>query len=155
MRSAGKVEPASQQDIMLIADLEQVHEDENILTLLYPGTAFPYCPPWKPNRTSEVPGTITWTSTYVDSIDSIAKQVKEEFSAIPGVEQVYGRRDSDFYRVWTVVPEMNRDLEDQICAAELASMDSFPHIRFDFTVIFRQGKDPASIRPSGAFLIHG
>lgn len=153
MRSAYvKVEPASQQDILLIEEFHQVDEDENIVTLHYTGAHFPYCPPWRPSRTIEVSGTTTWTNTYDDSI---AKRAEEKFSAIPGVEQVYARRDSDFYRVWTVVPEMNRDLEDQICAAELAFMDRFPDIRFDFTVIFRQGKDPASIRPSGAFLIHG
>lgn len=130
---------------------EQIDWPDNTATVLYTGAHFPYCPPWKPNRTIGVSGTTSWTDTLADSI---ASRLQEKFSAIGGVERIYARRDRDFYSVWMVIPDMDRDLEDQIYAAELAFMDRFPDIPFDFTVIFRQGKDPASIHPYGAFPIH-
>ncbi len=159
MRSASypRLEPASQQDIILIEESvveesDPLHEGAETSTLRYIGAHFPYCRPWKPNRTIEftqATGTTSWTTT-----DLIATCLHERFSVIAGVDDIYVRRDSDFCRVWTVIPDMNRDLEDQIYAAELEIMDRFPNTRFDFTVIFSQGKDLASIQPSGAFLIH-
>ncbi|MBI4573124.1 MAG: hypothetical protein HY713_07530 [candidate division NC10 bacterium] len=49
-----------------------------------------------------------------------------------------------------MIADFDLALEDQIYAAQLTLMDQFPEIPFDFAVIFRQGRDPDSIRPSRA-----
>ena len=159
MKSILTNEPASQQDILIMEESDQIDWPDKTSTILHTGARFPYCPPWKQKRTTEVTGTAFWIDTLTNSI---ASRVQKKFSAIGGIERIYirrdidiyRRRDIDFYRVWMVIPDMDRDLEDQIYAAELAFMDAFPDILFDFTVIFRQGKDPASIHPSGASLIY-
>ena len=87
-------------------------------------------------------------------LDSIESLFAKRLSGIRGVERIYVRKDDDFFRVWVVVPTMDLVVEDQIYESQCEFMDHFRDISFDFTVIFREGKDAASIQPSGARLVH-
>lgn len=87
-------------------------------------------------------------------LDSVESLFVKELSGIRGIERIFVRKDNDFFRVWVVIPTMDLALEDQIYAVQLSFMDRFRDIPFDFTVIFREGKDVASIQPSGARLVH-
>lgn len=66
------------------------------------------------------------------------------------VEAIFWRKAADAIRVWTVIDQPNLDVENQIYDAELALMDLLPDLRFDFLVIFRQGKDTRQISPEGS-----
>lgn len=112
-----------------------------------------------PLRRSVLPSTVTnrepWQQNISDSVfHSVESLFARQLSGIRGIERIFVRKDDDFFRVWVVVPTMDLALEDQIYAAQLAFMDRFKDITFDFTVIFREGKDAASIRPSGARLVY-
>ncbi len=80
----------------------------------------------------------------------MATRLRERISPIVGVEKVFVRRDKDFYRVWTVIADMDLDLEDRICDAQLSIIDLFPETRFDFSVVFRGQKDSGWFTPYGA-----
>ncbi len=77
-------------------------------------------------------------------------RLRERISPIAGVEKVFVRRDKDFYRVWTVIADMDLDLEDCICDAQLSIIDLFPETRFDFSVVFRGKNDSGWFTPYGA-----
>jgi hypothetical protein len=83
-------------------------------------------------------------------VDSLGARLAAELSNVPGVERVFLRRDEDFFRVWTVIADMDLATEDRIYAAQFAFMDRFPEIPFDFSVIFRQGRDAGTLKPAGA-----
>ena len=87
-------------------------------------------------------------------LDSVGSLFAKRLSGIRGVERIFVRKDDDFFKVWVVVPTTDLALEDQIYESQCAVMDRFRDIAFDFTVIFREGKDAASIQPSGARLVH-
>lgn len=97
-------------------------------------------------------------SGFFDSADTAYNPFERTFAAevrkIQGVEEVYIRKDRDYFRVWTVLNEANVAIEDQIYDAQLRFMDQLD-LPCDFTIIFRQGKDPLSVRPAGAFPLFG
>ncbi len=110
--------------------------------------------PWK-KALSSIMNTLQILPTQVsDSIsDSIGSRFKDQIASIHAIERIFIRKDGDFFRIWLVIPAMDLAIEDRIYAAQLSFMDRFPDIRFDFTIIFREGKDPALIRPQGARLV--
>lgn len=97
-------------------------------------------------------------SCSFDTVDSAYNSFERTFAAevrkIQGVEEVYIRKDRDYFRFWTVLNEADVAIEDQIYDAQLRFMDQLD-LPCDFTVIFRQGKDPSSVRPAGAFPLFG
>lgn len=97
-------------------------------------------------------------SCSFDIIDSAYNSFERTFAAevrkIQGVEEVYIRKDRDYFRIWTVLNEADVAIEDQIYDAQVRFMDQLD-LPCDFTVIFRQGKDPSSVRPAGASPISG
>jgi len=111
---------------------------------------------WHRYLSFEFPSLVT--SGSFDSVDSAYNSFERTFAAevrkIQGVEQVYIRKDRDYYRVWTVLNEPDVAIEDQIYDAQLRFMAQLG-LPCDFTVIFRQGKDPSSVRPAGALPLSG
>lgn len=147
-------EPVSPSVILLAKRSERAECAEEILTS-YRGTVrlvIPLrtmvLPSSQSSKAPSEPGISDGVSRSVESL--FAKQL----SGIRGVERIFVRKDNDFFRVWVVIPTKDLALEDQIYAAQLSFMDRFRDIPFDFTVIFREGKDAASIQPSGARLVH-
>ncbi|MGH7427814.1 MAG: hypothetical protein ACREJ4_05590 [Candidatus Methylomirabilaceae bacterium] len=121
---------------------------------IYRGAWRQTVPPWKLNLWAVTNTGRGLPAEFSDSIvHSIGNLFAEVLSRIHGIERIFVRRDDDFLRLWAVIPRMNLTLEDQIYDAQLAFMSRFPEVAFDFTVIFREGKDPASIRPHGARLV--
>lgn len=149
MRSILVSEPACRGDVLILEWSDQI-EDQGSTMTFYRGTSTRIGPPWKGGRSSAdsrggPPS--DFSSTIAHSIEAV---FAAKFSAIGGIEQVFIRRDNDFSRMWVVIADFDLALEDQIYAAQLTLMDQFPEIPFDFAVIFRQGRDPDSIRPSRA-----
>ena len=110
--------------------------------------------PWK-KALSSIMSTLQTLPTQVSNsiFDSIESRFKDQIASIHAVERIFIQKDGDFFRIWLVIPAMDLAIEDRIYAAQLSFMDRFPDIRFDFTIIFREGKDPASIQPQGARLV--
>lgn len=119
--------------------------------------------------TDSAAGTISWecylkfefpsfvlSAGYV-RVDSAFNSVERLFAAevgrIDGVEELYIRKDRDFYRMWTVLNEADVTIEDKVYDAQLRLMDQLD-LPCDFSVIFRGGKDPASVRPGGAHRLY-
>lgn len=147
-------EPLSPNANLLAERLEWVEHKGEIFTI-YLGTVRRVIP----LRTMVLPSPQSSKAPSEPGIsDSVSRSVESLFakqlSGIRGVERIFVRKDDDFFRVWVVIPMMDLALEDQIYAAQLSFMNRFRDIPFDFTVIFREGKDIASIQPSGARLVH-
>ncbi|HXZ45062.1 MAG TPA: hypothetical protein VEH53_09545 [archaeon] len=111
-------------------------------------------PGWDRYLKLEFPSTIA--SNLSDSADSDLDSFERIFGAevrkVQGIEEVYIRKDRDYYRIWTVLNEADVEIEDQIYDAQLRFIDQLD-LPCDFAVIFRQGKDPSTIRPAGAYPI--
>lgn len=147
-------EPVSPNVILLAERLEWVERKGEIFTI-YLGTVRRVIP----LRTMVLPSPQSSRAPSEQDIsDSVSHSIESLFakrlSGIRGVERIYVRKDDDFFRVWVVVPTMDLVVEDQIYESQCEFMDHFRDISFDFTVIFREGKDAASIQPSGARLVH-
>lgn len=138
-------EPVSPNPILLAERSEPAECGGEILTV-YRGTVRREIP----LRNLVLPSPLI-SNSVLDSVESL---FVKELSGISGIERIFVRKDNDFFRVWVVIPTMDLALEDQIYAVQLSFMDRFRDISFDFTVIFREGKDVASIQPSGARLVH-
>ena len=94
-------------------------------------------------------------SDISDSVfDSIEALFAKQLIDVKGIERIFARKDDEFFRIWVVVADTDLDLEDRIYATQLKFMDRFEEARFDFSVIFRQGKDPISINPARARLLY-
>lgn len=147
-------EPLSPNPILLAERSERAECAGEIHTTYF-GTVRRSIPLWRlilPSpQSSVVPSEQAISNSVLDSVESL---LAERLSGIRGVERIFVRKDDDFFRVWVVVPTMDLALEDQIYESQCAFMGRFRDIAFDFTVIFREGKDAASIQPSGARLVH-
>lgn len=143
-------EPASPGLVLVMERSDQIEDQGNTLTF-YRGTSTRIGPKWKEPPffvvSSETSLSQSFSNTVFHSIEAL---FVDRLSTIKGIERVFSRKDSDFFRVWIVIADIDLHLEDRIYGAQLAFMDHFPNIPFDFAVIFRQGKDPSSIQPSGA-----
>lgn len=159
MKSRLELEPASRHDIFVMESTEQDQVSKPAtpsgtgialpdLTILYVGTR-PHVPVWwKPTRSVvSNEGRFCWSDTLAESL---ATRLQEKFSSISGIEKIFVRRDKDFYRVWTVIPDMDIDLEDRICDAQLAIIDLFPETKIDFSVVFRRERGRDWFSPYGA-----
>lgn len=86
--------------------------------------------------------------------DSVSAAIEREFmkmmEQILNVERVFIRKDEDFMRVWTVIPDVDIEVEDQIYEAQMTFMDKFSDIPCDFSVIFRQDLDLTALKPVDA-----
>lgn len=147
-------EPVSPNVILLVERLEWVERKGEIFTI-YLGTVRRKIPLRNlvlPSlqHSRALPEQVI-SNSVLDSIESL---FAKRLSGIRGVERIYVRKDDDFFRVWVVVPTMDLVVEDQIYESQCEFMDHFRDISFDFTVIFREGKDAASIQPSGARLVY-
>lgn len=142
MRSVVISEPAA-PGVILIEERSEVAEHDRETFQVYCGLLTRFAAPWK---------------AAVETSDSIFHSIGAHFakhlSRVTGIERIFARRDDDFLRVWIVIPEMDLAKEDEIYEAQLAFMDKFPDTKFNLCVIFRQGKDPRTINPSGARLVY-
>ncbi len=73
-----------------------------------------------------------------------------ELSVVTEVERVFVKLDDEVFRVWVVISEPSRDIEDRIYDAELWLMDHFPDALFDFSLIFRGNQSVGEMCPNGA-----
>lgn len=137
-------EPDSSGVVIVEERSEQFEQPMGSILTYYRGAFTHISPTWKA-------GLRSISHSVINSIDRL---FAESFSTIGGIERVFVRKDRDFLRIWVVIRDIDLDLEDQIYAAQLGLMDRFPDIPFDFAVIFRQGKDPHSIQPSGSRLVY-
>lgn len=84
-------------------------------------------------------------------VDSVGALVAKSLGEIPGVEAVFlEREEGGLFRVWTIIPDLDIALEDQIYSAQMALMDRLSGAPFDFLVLFRQGNALDSVRPAKA-----
>jgi len=67
----------------------------------------------------------------------------------PAVEAVYWNEAGTRVRVWTVIKDFDREIEDRIFAAEGSTLDAFQAVRLDFGVIYRRARSLDEIRPPG------
>ena len=154
MKSILISEPASPGEVLIAERSDQIEYNGSTLTF-YRGAFTRIGLPWKPGPTSVVSSAGVLLQHISDSVfHSIEAIFVNSLSAIGGIERIFVRKDNDFFRVWVVIGDMDLQVEDQVYAAQLAFMDQFPEIPFDFSMIFRQGKDPASIQPSQARLVY-
>lgn len=147
-------EPVSPNVILLAERSGRVEYQGEVFTIYF-GTIRLAIPLWRrvlhSPESSRGPSEQNISDSVFHSVESLfAKQL----SGIRGIERIFVRKDDDFFRVWVVVPTMDLALEDQVYASQFVFMDRFKDIPFDFTVIFREDKDAASIRPSGARLVY-
>ena len=91
--------------------------------------------------------------TADSELDSLINVFVSRVPRAREVESVFCKTENARIRVWTVIDEPNRQIENQIYDAQFDLMDKFPEISFDFVVIFRQGKAPESVRPEGAIRV--
>ncbi len=90
----------------------------------------------------------------IDSvIDSIERIFVVDVGKIEGVEQIFVRKDQDYFRIWTVINEPDVEIEDKIYEVQLTFIDRFK-IPCDFSVIFRQGRSLDSINLPSARRIY-
>lgn len=154
MRSLSISEPTSRGDI-LIAERSDLVEEQGGTYTFYLGASTRVAPHWKAAPSTEVSGGGSLPQTLSDSvIHSIERLLAEKLLKIRGIERILIRKDTDFFRAWVVIPDVDLVLEDQIYAAVLGFMDKFPDIPFDFAVLFRRGKEPSSIQPARAFQVY-
>lgn len=83
-------------------------------------------------------------SAAEQAVSAFAKAVQEN----DAVEAVYWRRDGDVFRVWSVLNEYEREVEDRVYQAEAETLDGYKNIPLAFRVLYRHGKDPAQVRPA-------
>lgn len=152
MRSFLVSEPAVCGDIIILEDSEEFTERGNTFTF-YRGVHTRIGSPWKADRSSAL-SEMQFTSTSHTVDHSVEKHFAGALSKVDGIERIFIRKDNDFVRVWVVIADTDVALEDEIYSAQLTLMDQFPEIPFDFAVIFRQGGDPDSIRPSRALQVY-
>ncbi len=89
--------------------------------------------------------------SYTDSVSAaIEREFVKMVEQIPNVECLFIRKDEDFMRVWTVIPDVDIEVEDQIYEAQMTFMDKFSDIPCDFSVIFRQDLNPTTLKPVDA-----
>lgn len=84
------------------------------------------------------------------SLHSLIGPFTADVSELPDVERIFWKVEDNWIRVWTIINQPNREVENKIYDAQLDLMDKFPEKFFDFVVIFRQGKMPEEIHPEGA-----
>lgn len=143
-------EPASPGLVLITEHSDQIEDQGSTLTF-YRGTSTRIGPKWKAAPSSEVSSERSLSQSFSDTVfHSIDALFVNRLSTIRGIERIFSRKDSAFFRVWVVIADIDLALEDQIYATQLAFMDHFPDIPFDFAVIFRQGRDPSAIQPAGA-----
>jgi len=154
MRSLSVSEPTSRGDI-LIAERSDLLEEQGGTYTIYLGASTRVAPHWKAAPSTERSDGGSLPQTFSDTvIHSIERLLAEKLLKIQGIERILIRKDTDFFRAWAVIPDIDLVLEDQIYAAVLGFMDKFPDIPFDFAVLFRQGKEPSSIQPARAFQVY-
>lgn len=147
-------EPVSPNAILLAEQSECAECAGEILTI-YRGTVRRPIPRRNLILSSSQSGRSPSEQEISDSVfHSVESLFAKQLSSIRGVERIFVRKDDDFFRVWVVIPTIDLTLEDAIYESQCAFMDRFRDISFDFTIIFREGKDVASIQPSGARLVH-
>ncbi len=155
MKSVVVSEPVWHEGTVLIderSDQVKVGDDLFIVNL---GAPQPLAFYWKGFRSFAASAGGRIEAVFSDTIlHSVGARLAESLSQIPGIERILVRRDDDFFRVWTVIADMDLRIEDEIYAAQLAFMDQFRDIPLDFSVIFRQGKDPETLLPAGAHEIY-
>lgn len=92
-----------------------------------------------------------------DQTDTVSAAIEREFVRLveqfPEIERIFIRKDEDFMRVWTVVHDVNIEVEDRIYEAQMAFMDKFRDFPCDFSVIFRQDLDLTALKPVDAQVI--
>jgi hypothetical protein len=155
MRSLSISEPATRGDILIVERSDLIEEQEATYYTLYLGAATRVAPQWKAAPSTEISGSGSLPQTLSDTIlHTIEGLLAEKLSTIQGIERILIRKDTDFFRAWVVIPDIDLAIEDQIYAAVLNFMDKFPDMPFDFAVLFRQGKDPNSIQPARAFQVY-
>ncbi len=62
-------------------------------------------------------------------------------SGVPQVEAVYTSRSENLLYVWTVLIESDEAIRKRIYGQEQAIIEEFPRFDFDFTLLFRRGRD--------------
>jgi hypothetical protein len=81
--------------------------------------------------------------------------VKMGLLEIKEVELAYAETSRDSLSVVVVIPDKNEDVVQKIIAAESEIMDTFPNLDVDFDVIFRCGREIASlVTPRGIRLVN-
>ena len=96
----------------------------------------------------------TTVSEVGDHTDSASAAIESKFvqlvAPIREVERIFIRKDRDYMRIWTVIQDISVDVEDRIYDAQLAFLKKYVGIPCDFSVIFRQDLDPATLNPMNA-----
>jgi hypothetical protein len=91
------------------------------------------------------------SAEYTDTVThSLRGLFVDRISTLPRVELVFWKRAAGRIRVWTILDEPHLETENRIYDVQLEMMDLLPDVRFDFSVIFRQGKDVRQFSPEGA-----
>jgi hypothetical protein len=81
---------------------------------------------------------------------SLKQLFVDKIRHLPDVEAIYWRESGSRVRVWTIMDEPDLDVENSIYKAELEVMDLLGDLQFDFSVIFRRGKDRKHMSPERA-----
>jgi len=84
------------------------------------------------------------------SVAAIERYFVDMVTGVSAIERVLVRKDVDHLRIWMIVDEPDLNAEDQIYLAQLAFMDKFPEVPCDFSVVFRQGRNPDAIKLTNA-----
>lgn len=89
---------------------------------------------------------------------SVASGLQMEFvravQGVPGVEQVLVREEAEFTRIWTMIADVDLGTEDAIYDAQAEFLRRFPDARVDFSVLYRQGREPRDMTPRGTLTIY-
>ncbi len=155
MKSVVISEPAWHKGTALIDERsEQLKVGDDVFTF-YLGASRRSATRWRALRSIAANAGDALEAVFSDTIvHSVGAHLAKSLCQLPGVEQIFVRMDDDMIRVWTVIADMDLRTEDRIYAAQLAFMDRFRDIPLDFSVIFRQGKDPGTLLPAGAHEVY-
>jgi hypothetical protein len=71
----------------------------------------------------------------------------------PKIQAVFWSFEEETIRIWTIITEPDNALEEQITQAQMSLMDQYPHLEYDFSVIYSFGKPLGVLKPDEAKVV--
>jgi hypothetical protein len=81
-----------------------------------------------------------------EAVDAFVSRVR----SVEGVENVFFQERDGQVRVWTIMDERDRDVEDRVYGAEEQTLSEHRNLLFRFGILYRHGSPLESLRPAEA-----
>ena len=86
--------------------------------------------------------------------DSLESFIVKNISRIPEVEYILLLSTDNYYEIWTVINELDREVRDRIYDIEYNILEQFPDLYFDFHVVCRNNGSIKHIFPTKAIIFY-